>query len=69
MIDTIVGIILLLIGIVWLIYQIKKPVKPNNVIKNPMNWVTNFQGYAGSILTIFLGIMLLLELASITTLF
>ena len=69
MIDTIIGIVLIILGILWLRHQIKKPLKPTNIIEEPMNWTANFKGYARSILTIFLGIMFPLKFSSYTMLF
>ncbi len=69
MIDTIIGIVLIILGILWLRHQIKKTLKPTNIIEEPMNWTANFKGYAGSVLTIFLGILFLLHEASYTMLF
>lgn len=63
--DKILGLTLVILGYLWLRYAIKNPTKPNDIFKNPMNWVANFQSYWGSAFTIFLGLLFLFGLVSL----
>ena len=60
--DIVLGVFLVLFGSFWFIYQVKNPVKP----KGPMNWTTNLQLTVGSLVTIFLGVLLIIGEASLS---
>lgn len=69
MIDTIIGIVLITLGILWLRHQIKKPMENSNIEQNPTRWTYKIKGFIWSILTILFGIMFLLKEISYSMLF
>lgn len=60
--SIIFGVVLIILGIFWLLYQLKNPQKPNT----PMNWTTNMQSVSGSILLIFVGLMFAFKMVSLS---
>jgi len=61
-IDKILGLVLILFGVWWFLYHIKNPFKP----KGSMNWTMNFKSIAGSLMTILLGLLFILGIASLS---